>query len=172
MIAFPAAAAVIAALCAAFVGWDALRRPARARDLDRRFPPLYGRCRLRGYRFRDGLESDPGAGSTTSLVPCSWLRCWRWGRLYLLLPRSHACDHTWRFLVDGRRGRNGGLERAHRLGAITGGGLAGAGARTVSRALAATINAGGTIVLTGGALCSAWKLRAAAVQVSERPAAC
>ena len=161
VIAFPAATALIAALCTALVGGTPLEttQPG-AGELVRRIHPLYGCRPCEVVGAANGLDADPGAG----LLP-RWRRSRRWGaragELYLLLPRrmpsitpgvsllivAVAATAVWSAPIDSAQ-------------------LPAVGWRALERgpflvALAATINAGGTIVLAGGALYSAWKLRAA-----------
>jgi len=159
--ALPAATAVIAALCAAFVGWDALRRPSPERVIWAVAFMLFtaaAACEVVGA----------AAGWTPTLARVYYLAgavlvvgVLALGELYLLLPRGMpaitpgvsllivavAATAVWSAPIDSTR-------------------LSEAGWRALERgpflvALAATINAAGTIVLAGGALYSAWKLRAA-----------
>ena len=160
MIALPALTAVIAALCAAFVAWDALRRPSPERVSWTAAFLLFTAaavCEVVGAAI----------GWTPTLVRTYYLAgavlvvgVLALGELYLLLPGrmpaispgvsllivAVAATAVWSAPIDSAR-------------------LPALGWRALERgpflvALAATINAGGTIVLAGGALYSAWKLRA------------
>jgi hypothetical protein len=171
VIAFPAATAVIAALCAAFVGWDALRRPTPERVSWAVAFLLFTAaavCEVVGAMI----------GWTPTLARAYYLAgavlvvgVLALGELYLLLPRrmpaitpgisllivAVAATAVWSAPIDSSR-------------------LPAVGWRALERgpflvALAATINAGGTIVLTAGALYSAWKLRAAGGS-DQRAAGC
>jgi hypothetical protein len=160
VIALPAAAAAIAALCAAFVGWDAVRRPSPER--------LSWAVAFLLFTAA-ALSEVVGAanGWTPTLARAYYLAgavlvvgVLALGELYLLLPRrmpaitpgvsllviAVAATAVWSAPIDSAR-------------------LSAVGWRALERgpflvALAATINAGGTVVLAGGALYSAWKLRA------------
>ena len=161
VIALPAAAALIAAICAAFVGWDALRRPSPERVIwAGRIPPLYCCRRLRG-RWRRGRLEPILARVYYLAAPCSWLGCSRWESSISccrvaclsitpgvsLLIVAVAATAVWSAPIDSARLTAVGWQALERGPFLV--------------ALAATINAGGTIVLAGGALYSAWKLRAA-----------
>ena len=161
MIALPALTAVIAALCTAFVARDALRRPSPARVSWSGAFFLFTAaavCEVIGTAI----------GWTPTLARTYYLAgavlvvgALALGELYLLLPGrmpaitpgvcvlivAVAATAVWSGPIDSAR-------------------LPALGWRALERgpflvALAATINAGGTIVLAGGALYSAWKLRAA-----------
>jgi hypothetical protein len=171
VIALPAATALIAALCAAFVGWDALRRPSPERVIWAVAFLLFTAaavCEVVGAAI----------GWTPALARVYYLAgavlvvgALALGELYLLLPRrmpaitpgvsllivAVAATAVWSAPIDSARLPAVGwqaLERGPFLVALT-----------------ATINAGGTIVLTGGALYSAWKLRAASGS-GQRAAGC
>ena len=161
VIAFPAATAVIAALCAAFVGWDALRRPSPERVSWAGAFLLFAAaavCEVVGAVM----------GWTPTLARVYYLAgavlvvgVLALGELYLLLPRrmpsltpglsllivAVAATAVWSAPIDSARLPAVGWQALERGPFLV--------------ALAATINAGGTIVLTAGALYSAWKLRAA-----------
>ena len=111
-----------------------------ARDLDRRIPPLYGCCCLRGYRFRDRMESDPGPG----LLP-DWGRIggrvFALGELYLLLPVACLVTPGISLLIVAVAAR--GLERADPEARLTAVGWQALERGPFLVALAATINAGG-----------------------------
>jgi len=161
VIAFPAATALIAALCTTLVGWDALRRPNPERVSWSVAFILFtaaALCEVAGAAM----------GWTPTLARVYYLAgavlvvgVLALGELYLLLPRrmpsitpgvsllivAVAATAVWSAPIDSAQ-------------------LPAVGWRALERgpflvALAATINAGGTIVLAGGALYSAWKLRAA-----------
>src|SRR5215213_9524935 len=159
MIALPAAAAAIAALCAAFVGWDALRRPRPERVSWAVAFLLFTAA---------ALSEVVGAanGWTLTLARAYYLAgavlvvgVLALGELYLLLPRrmpaitpgvslllvAVAATAVWSAPIDSARLPAEGWQALQRGPFLV--------------ALAATINAGGTIVLAGGALYSAWKLR-------------
>jgi hypothetical protein len=171
VIALPAAAAVIAGLCAAFVGWDALRRPSPERVI------WAGAFLI--FAIAAGCEVIGSAtGWTPTLARLYYLTgavlvvgVLALGELYLLLPGrmppvtpgvallivAVAATAVWSAPIDSAR-------------------LAAVGWQALERgpflvALAATINAGGTMVLAGGALYSAWKLRAAGGS-GQRAAGC
>lgn len=160
VIALPALTAAIAALCAALVAWDALRRPSPERVSWTAAFLLFAAaavCEVVGA----------AVGWTPTLARAYYLAgavlvvgVLAVGELYLLLPGrmpafvpgvcllivAVAATAVWSAPIDSAR-------------------LSALGWRALERgpflvALAATINAGGTIVLAGGALYSAWKLRA------------
>ena len=159
MIAFPAFAALVALACAAFVGWDALRRPRPER--------LAWTIAFLVFAVAAGAEV---AGSVTGWSP-TLARIYYLGgavlvvgilaigEVYLLFPgrvpafvpgvamlvAALAATVVWSAPVDGSRLATAGW------GAIERGPLL--------IALAASINAGGTAFLVGGTLYSAWKLR-------------
>jgi hypothetical protein len=160
VIALPAAAAVIAALCAAFVGWDAQRRPSPERVSWAVAFLLFtaaALCEVVGA----------ATGWTPTLARVYYLAgavlvvgVLALGELYLLLPSrmpaitpgvsllvvAVAATAVWSAPLDSVRISAVGWQALERGPFLV--------------ALAATINAGGTIVLTTGALYSAWKLRA------------
>lgn len=161
MIALPAAAALIAAICAAIVGWDALRRPNPERVIWAGAFLLFmvaAACEVIGS----------AAGWSPSLARIYYLTgavlvvgVLALGELYLLLPHrmpaitpgvtllivAMSATAVWSAPIDSARLATAGWQALERGPFLV--------------ALAATINAGGTIVLAGGALYSAWKLRAA-----------
>lgn len=161
VIAFPAVTAVIAALCGAFVGWDAVRRPTPERVSWTAAFLLFTAaavCEVVGAAM----------GWTPPLARAYYLAgavlvvgVLALGELYLLLPRrmpaitpgvsllivAVAATAVWSAPIDSARLPAAGWQALQRGPFLI--------------ALAATINAGGTIVLTAGALYSAWKLRAA-----------
>ena len=171
MIALPTATALIAGLCAALVGWDAVRRPSPERVAWTGAFLIFAVaavCEVIGSAI----------GWTPTLARVYYLTgavlvvgVLALGELYLLVPGrmpeatpgiallivavaatavwSAPIDPVWLPVVGWQA-----LERGPFL-----------------VALAATINAGGTMVLAGGALYSAWKLRAAAGS-GQRAAGC
>jgi hypothetical protein len=171
VIALPAATALIAALCAAFVGWDALRRPSSERAIWAVAFLLFTAaavCEVVGAAI----------GWTPALARVYYLAgavlvvgVLALGELYLLLPRrmpaitpgvallvvAVAVTAVWSAPVDPARLPAVGWQALERGPFLV--------------ALAATINACGTIVLAGGALYSAWKLRAASGP-GQRAAGC
>ncbi len=160
VIALPAAAAVIAAICAAIVGWDAVRRPRPERVIWAGAFLLFmvaAACEVIGS----------AAGWTPILARVYYLTgavlvvgVLALGELYLLLPGrmpsitpgvsllivAVAATAVWSAPIDLVRLPTEGWQALERGPFLV--------------ALAATINAGGTMVLAGGALYSAWKLRA------------
>jgi hypothetical protein len=171
VIALPAATAVIAALCAALVGWDALRRPSPERVTWAVAFLLFTAaavCEVIGS----------ATGWTPALARIYYLAgavlvvgVLALGELYLLLPGrmpsitpgvsllivAVAATAVWSAPIDSARLPAVGWQALERGPFLV--------------ALAATINAGGTIVLAGGALYSAWKLRAAGGS-GQRTAGC
>jgi hypothetical protein len=161
MIALPAAAAVIAAICAAIVGWDALKRPRPERVIWAGAFLLFmvaAACEVIGSATGWSPILARIYYLTGAVLVVGVLAL---GELYLLLPRrmpaitpgvsllivAMSATAVWSAPIDSTR-------------------LATVSWRALERgpfliALAATLNAGGTIVLAGGALYSAWKLRAA-----------
>jgi hypothetical protein len=161
VIALPAVAAVTAALCAALVGWDALRRPSPERVIWAGAFLVFtvaAACEVIGSAI----------GWTPTLARVYYLTgavlvvgVLALGELYLLLPDrippvtpgfslliiALAATAVWSAPIDSMRLPQVGwqaLERGPFLVALT-----------------VAINAGGTMVLAGGALYSAWKLKAA-----------
>ena len=109
-------AAVIAAICAAFVGWDALRRPRPERVIWAAAFLLFtvaAACEVIGSAIGWSPTLARVYYLTGAVLVVGVLAL---GELYLLLPGRMPVDHTWRLLADRCRGRNGGLERADRLG--------------------------------------------------------
>jgi hypothetical protein len=161
VIAFPAATALIAALCTALVGWDALRRPSPERvswSVAFLLFTAAALCEVVGA----------ATGWTPTLARIYYLAgavlvvgVLALGELYLLLPRrmpsltpgvsllivAVAATAVWSAPIDSAQLPTVGWRALERGPFLV--------------AFAATINAGGTIVLAGGALYSAWKLRAA-----------
>lgn len=160
MIAFPAAAALIAGLCAAFVGWDALKHPRPERAI----------WALAFLVFTIAASTEvigSVAGWSAALARMYYLTgavlvvgVLALGELYLLLPGrmpsftpglsllvvAVAATAVWSAPIDLSRLEANGWHALERGPFLV--------------ALAATINAGGTLVLVGGALYSAWRLRA------------
>ena len=161
VIALPAMAALIAGLCAALIGWDALRRPSPER--------VTWTVAFLMFAVAAACEVIGSAvGWTPALARVYYLTgavlvvgVLALGELYLLLPGrlplvtpgvsllvvAVAATAVWSAPIDPAR-------------------LPAVGWQALARgpfliALAATINAGGTVVLAGGALYSAWKLWAA-----------
>src|SRR5688500_16235004 len=161
VIALPAAAALIAGLCAALVGWDALRRPSPERVIWTGAFLMFAvaaACEVIGS----------AVGWTPNLARVYYLTgavlvvgVLALGELYLLLPGrmplitpgvsllivAVAATAVWSAPLDSARLPAVGWQALERGPFLI--------------ALAATINAGGTVVLAGGALYSAWNLRAA-----------
>src|SRR5215207_9371502 len=171
VIALPAAAALIAAICAAIVGWDALRRPRPERVIWAGAFLLFmvaAACEVIGS----------ASGWTPILARVYYLTgavlvvgALALGELYFLLPGrmpaitpgvslllvAVSATAVWSAPIDWARLPTAGWQALERGPFLV--------------ALAATLNAGGTIVLTGGALYSAWKLRAAGGS-GQRAAGC
>jgi len=171
VIAFPAVTALIAGLCTAVVAWGALRRPSSERVIWTVAFLLFTAaavCEVVGTAI----------GWTSTLARVYYLAgavlvvgALALGELYLLLPRrmpaitpgasllivAVAATAVWSAPIDSTRLPAMGWQALERGPFLV--------------ALAATINAGGTIVLAGGALYSAWKLRAANGS-GERAAGC
>ena len=161
VIALPATAAVIAGLCAALIGWDALRRPSPER--------VTWTVAFLMFTVAAACEVIGSAvGWTPALARVYYLTgavlvvgVLALGELYLLLPgrlplvtpgislliAAVAATAVWSAPIDAARLPAVGWQALERGPFLI--------------ALAATINAGGTVVLAGGALYSAWKLRAA-----------
>jgi hypothetical protein len=161
VIALPAAAALIAGLCAALIGWDALRRPSPERVIWTGAFLMFtvaAACEVIGS----------AVGWTPTLARVYYLTgavlvvgVLALGELYLLVPGrmpsitpgvsllivAVAATAVWSAPIDSARLPAVGWQALERGPFLV--------------ALAATINAGGTVVLAGGALFSAWKLKAA-----------
>ena len=171
MIAFPAAAASIAVLCAAFIGWDAFRRPRPDRVT---WTIAFAVFAIAASTEVIGVE----AGWSPTLARIYYLSgavlvvgILALGELYLLVPGrmptntpgvsllivAVAATAVWSAPIDSSRLQTDGWHALERGPFLV--------------ALAATINAGGTLVLVGGALYSAWKLRAAG-NSSQRATGC
>jgi len=161
VIALPAAAAVIAAICAAIVGWDALRRPRPERVIWAGAFLLFvvaAACEVIGSAtgWSPILARVYYLAGAVLVVGVLAL-----GELYLLLPGrmpaitpgvslliiAVSATAVWSAPIDPARLPTAGWQALER------------GPFLVS--LTATLNAAGTLVLAGGALYSAWKLRAA-----------
>ena len=162
MIAFPATAAGIAILCAALVGWDAYQRPRPERLI----------WTIAFLVFAVAAASEViglAAGWNPALARLYYLAgavlvvgVLALGELYLLLPGrmpayvtglsllvvAVAATAVWSAPIDVSRLPADGWHALERGPFLI--------------ALAATINVGGTLILVGGALYSAWKLKAAA----------
>jgi hypothetical protein len=160
MIAFPAAAALIAGLCTAFVGWDALKHPRPERAV----------WALAFLVFAVAASTElvgSLAGWSAALARIYYLTgavlvvgILALGELYLLFPGrlpsftpglsllvvAVAATAVWSAPIDSSRLEAIGWHALERGPFLV--------------ALAATINSGGTLVLVGGALYSAWRLRA------------
>ncbi len=171
MIALPAAAAVIAGLCAAFVGWDALRRPSPERVIWAGAFLIFAvasSCEVIGSTVGWNPTLARVYYLTGAVLVVGVLAL---GELYLLLPGrmpgatsgtsllvvAVAATAVWSAPIDPARLPAVGWQALERGPFLV--------------ALAATINAGGTIVLAGGAMYSAWKLRAAGGS-GQRAAGC
>ena len=161
VIALPALAAVIAAICAAFVGWDALRRPRPERVSWTGAFLLFAiaaACEVIGSAIGWSPTLARVYYLTGAVLVVGVLAL---GELYLLLQgRMPSITPGVSLLISA------GAATAVWSAPINSARLATAGWQALERgpflvALAAAINAGGTMVLTGGALYSAWKLRAA-----------
>jgi hypothetical protein len=159
MIAFPAVAALIALTCAGFVGWDAVRRPRPERVTWTIAFIVFAVAAL-----AEVLGSTLGWNETLARVyylagAVLVVGILALGELYLLFPgrlpavvpglallvAAIAATTVWSAPIDQTALATEGW------GAIVRGPLL--------IALAATINAGGTLILAGGALYSAAKLR-------------
>jgi hypothetical protein len=162
MIAFPALAALIAFICAAFVGRDTWRRPRPAQAIWTAAFLVFGVAAL-------AEVIGDAAGWNATLARLYYLTgavlvvgILALGELYLLFPHrmpavtpgltllviAVAASVVWSAPIAAGRLQTDGWAAIER-----GPGLI---------ALAAAINAGGTLVLAGGALYSAWRLRSAA----------
>ena len=161
VIALPATAGVIAAICAAIVGWDALRRPKPERVIWAGAFLLFmvaAACEVIGFATGWSPILARIYYLTGAVLVVGVLAL---GELYLLLPRrmpaitpgvsllivALSVTAVWSAPIDSVRLATAGWQALERGPFLI--------------ALAATINAGGTIVLAGGALYSAWRLRAA-----------
>src|SRR5918997_5210653 len=171
VIALPATAAVIASICAAIVGWDALRQPRPERVMWAGAFLLFmtaAACEVIGSAtaWSPILARVYYLSGAVLVVGVLAL-----GELYLLLPgrmptvtpgvslliAAISATAVWSAPIDWARLPTVGWQALERGPFLV--------------ALAATINAGGTIVLVGGALYSAWKLRAASGS-GQRAAGC
>ena len=171
MIALPAAAAVIAALCAGFVGWDALRRPSPERVTWAGAFLLFtiaAACEVIGSAIGWTVTLARVYYLTGAVLVVGVLAL---GELYLLLPGrmpavtpgisllivAVAATAVWSAPIDSARLPAVGWQALERGPFLV--------------ALAVTINASGTMVLAGGALYSAWKSRGAGGS-GQRAAGC
>jgi hypothetical protein len=171
VIALPAAAAVIAAICAAIVGWDALRWPRPERVIWTGAFLLFtvaAVCEVIGSATGWSPILARVYYLTGAVLVVGVLAL---GELYLLLPgRMPAITPGVSLLIVA-------VSVTAVLSApIDWARLPTAGWQALERgpflvALAATLNAGGTMVLAGGALYSAWKLRATGSS-GQRAAGC
>jgi hypothetical protein len=161
VIALPAAATIIAAICAAIVGWDALRRPRPEHVIWAGAFLLFmvaAACEVVGAATGWNPILARVYYLTGAVLVVGVLAL---GELYLLLPGrmpsitpgvsllivAMSATAVWSAPIDSARLATAGWQALERGPFLV--------------ALAATINAGGTMVLAGGALYSAWKLRAA-----------
>ena len=162
MVAFPAMAATVALLCAGVVGWDAVKRPRPER--------LIWTGAFLVFAVAAAAEVVASIfGWSPHLARLYYLAgavlvvgILALGELYLLFPgrmpavvpgaallvMTAAATTVWSAPVDAARMPAEGWRAIERGPLLV--------------ALAATINAGGTLVLVAGALYSAWKLRHAA----------
>ena len=171
MIALPAVAALIAAVCAVILGWDALRRPRPERVTWAGAFLLFAvaaTCEVIGSATGWSPILARVYYLTGAVLVVGVLAL---GELYLLLPGrmpsitpgvslliiAVATTAVWSAPIDPARLPTAGWQALQRGPFLV--------------ALAAAINGGGTIVLAGGALYSAWKLRAARGS-SQRAAGC
>jgi hypothetical protein len=171
VIALPAAAAVIAAVCAAIVGWDALRWPRPERMIWAGAFLLFAiaaACEAIGSAIGWSPILARVYYLTGAVLVVGVLAL---GELYLLLPGrmpsitpgvsllvvAVSATAVWSAPIDWARLPTAGWQALERGPFLV--------------ALAATLNAGGTMVLAGGALYSAWKLRAAGGS-GQRAAGC
>ena len=161
VIALPATAALIAGLCAALIGWDALRRPSPERVTWTGAFLMFAvaaACEVIGSAVGWSPTLARVYYLTGAVLVVGVLAL---GELYLLLPgrlpsvtpgislliAAVAATAVWSAPIDAVRLPAVGWQALERGPFLV--------------ALAATINAAGTLVLAGGALYSAWKLRAA-----------
>jgi hypothetical protein len=171
VIALPAVAAVIAAICALILGWDGLRRPRPERVTWAGAFLLFtiaAACEVIGSAVGWSLILARVYYLTGAVLVVGVLAL---GELYLLLPGrmpsitpgvslliiAVATTAVWSAPIDPARLPTAGWQALERGPFLV--------------ALAAMLNAGGTIVLVGGALFSAWKLRASGGS-GERAAGC
>jgi hypothetical protein len=161
MIAFPAAAAAIALTCAALVGWDALRRPRPERVIWTIAFLVFAAAATAEVAgttlgWNESLARIYYLGGAVLVVGILAL-----GELYLLLPgRMPAFVPGLSLLVAALAATTVWSAPIDRVS------LPMDGWRAIERgpyliALAASINAGGTLILAGGALYSAWAMRCA-----------
>src|SRR4051794_5372060 len=161
VIALPAAAAVIAAICAAIVGWDAVRRPRPEHVIWAGAFLLFmvaAACEVIGSAVGWSPNLARIYYLTGAVLVVGVLAL---GELYLLLPGrmpsitpgvsllivAVSVTVVWSAPIDSARLPTVGWQALQRGPFLV--------------ALAATLNGGGTMVLAGGALYSAWKLRSA-----------
>jgi len=161
VIALPAAAAVIAAICAAIVGWDALRRPRPERAIWAGAFLLFmvaAACEVIGSAtgwspILARAYYLTGAVLVVGVLALGELYLLRPGRMPAITPGisllivAISATAVWSAPIDSARVPTAGWQALERSPFLV--------------VLAATLNAGGTLVLAGGALYSAWKLRAA-----------
>ena len=160
MIAFPVMAALIAVLCAAFVGWDAFKRP-RPERVTWALAFLVFAVAAASEVIGSALGWSPALARVYYLAGAVLVvGVLALGELYLLLPGrvpsytpglsllvvAVAATTVWSAPIDSSRLQAAGWHALERGPFLV--------------ALAATINAGGTLVLVSGALYSAWKLKA------------
>src|SRR5215212_9847952 len=161
VIALPTAAAVIAAICAAIVGWDALRRPRPERAIWAAAFLLFmvaAACEVIGSATGWSPILARVYYLTGAVLVVGVLAL---GELYLLWPGhmpsitpgvslliiAVSATAVWSARIDSARLPMVGWQALERGPFLV--------------VVAATLNAGGTMVLAGGALYSAWKLRSA-----------
>jgi hypothetical protein len=161
VIALAAVAAAIAAICTAFIGWDAVRRPRPERVTWTGAFLLFtvaAVCEVIGSATGWSPILARVYYLTGAVLVVGVLAL---GELYLLLPgRMPSITPGLSLLIVA------GAITAVWSAPIDSATLATAGWQALERgpflvALAVTLNAGGTVVLAGGALYSAWKLRVA-----------
>jgi uncharacterized membrane protein len=171
VIALPTAAAVIAAICAAIVGWDALSRPRPERAIWAAAFLLFmvaAACEVIGSATGWSPILARVYYLTGAVLVVGVLAL---GELYLLLPGhmpsitpglslliiAVSATAVWSARIDSARLPTAGWQALERGPFLV--------------VVAATLNAGGTMVLAGGALYSAWKLRSAGGS-DQRAAGC
>jgi hypothetical protein len=169
MIAFPAVAALIAMLCAGSVGWDAVKHPRPERAIWALAFAVFAIAALCEV-FGAAAGWNPalariyyltGAVLVVGILALGELYLLRPGRMPVYTPGlsllivAVATTAVWNAPIDSLRLQTEGWRALERGPFLV--------------ALAATINAGGTLVLVAGALYSAWKLKT--TQGSERRAA-
>jgi hypothetical protein len=159
MIALPAAAALLALACAGFVGWDTWRRPRPER--------VVWTAAFLLFALAAGAEVLGAAAGWTPLLARVYYLAGAvlvvgflaLGELYVLVPRrmpalvpaltllvvALAATAVWSAPLDASLLTSEGWRALERGPLLV--------------ALAVAINAGGTTVLVGGALLSAWRLR-------------